>query len=301
MRMRHRRAKPRCEALEARLVLNAPSPYPGTPIELPQDGAWRNSVFNGSPIVADLDGDGRDEVITPAVGGRLIAYTTGSDGIFREFRRYETGSEANFKATPIVIERPGASPMIVAGLGRDEAIPPVPGPIEDGRVFAFDALTGAVLPGWPVGTGRNNAGQSGVVGPIASGDLDGDGVPEIVVTSFSHLVTAFRLDGTILWRFNNDDTVVSGAAIADLDRDGRPEVVFGGDTSPNGFFHAGGFVNVLTNTGSAKFRIPVGEVIWSSPALADLDGDGMLEIVVGTGLNYARVSPSTARLGPGVG
>ncbi|RUL89759.1 FG-GAP-like repeat-containing protein [Tautonia sociabilis] len=282
-----RRPLPGVESLEPRLVLSSPQPYPGSPLELPQ-GAWRSTPFVGSPVLADLDGDGRDEILTPASGGRLVAYTTGSDGRLREFQRYETGAEANVKATPIVLDRPDGSKMIVAGLGRDEASSP--NKLEDGRVFAWDAATGRLLPGWPQSSGDN--GSAGVVGPLASGDLDGDGVPEIVVTSFSHHVSAFRQDGSLLWRFQNDDTIESGAVVGDIDRDGRNEVVFGSDTSDNPYFRAGGLINVLNANGSAKFRIPVGEVIWSSPVLADLTGDGCLEIVVGTGINFSLLDPS---------
>ena len=53
------------------------------------------------------------------------------------------------------------------------------------------------------------------------------GRPDIVVPSFNHEITAFRSDGTVFWRFNNDDTVFSGVAIGDLNGDGRLEVVVG--------------------------------------------------------------------------
>ena len=39
-------------------------------------------------------------------------------------------------------------------------------------------------------------------------------MPDIVVTSFSHEVTAITLQGTVLWQWNNDDTIVSGAVVA---------------------------------------------------------------------------------------
>lgn len=288
VKSRRRTRKLSVEALEARLVLNAPMPFPGTPIELPQGGPWRNTPFVGSPVLADLDGDGKDEILAAAAGGMLVAYSTGLDGQLREFQRYRTGAESNFKSTPIVIDRPGGSKMIVAGLGRDEFASP--SPLEDGRVFAWDAVTGQVLPGWPQQAAANVA--RGVIGPLAAGDLTGDGQMEIVVTSFDMRVRAFRQDGSLLWTFHNDDTVQSGAAIGDIDRDGRPEVVFGADSSASPYYEAGGFVNILNANGSAKFRIETKEVIWSSPVLADLTGDGFLEIVVGTGLNFSLTDPN---------
>ncbi len=295
-----RRSRPtsrlRVEHLEERVVLNAPTPFPGAPLTLPNVGTWVNTPFVGSPIFSDLDDNGRDELITPADGGQLIAFEVDDSGAIQEFQRYQAppGTQASFKSTPIVVECGDGLKMIVAGLGRDESVENGVGGIEDGRVVAFDAITGTILPGWPASTGLNTNQQSGVVGPITSGDLTGDGIPEIVVTSFSHLVTAFRLDGSVLWQYNADDTVQSGAVIGDLDRDGSPEVVFGSDTSDSPFFTAGGFVNILNRNGAAKYRVAVGEVIWSSPALADLNGDGNLEIAVGTGLNFAITTPSDA-------
>ncbi|WP_169973846.1 FG-GAP repeat domain-containing protein [Tautonia rosea] len=286
MRLTHRHHRHlSLETLERRLVLSttAPPSFPGAPLELPQEGAWRNTPFIGSPVVADLNNDGREEILTAVEGGRLIAYTTGSDGRLREFRRYETNATTDVKSTPIVVTRRNGSKMIVAGLSRDEFSNP--GSQEDGRVYAWDAVTGQLLPGWP-----QQAGVGGVTSPLTSGDLTGDGTAEIIAISYFGDVSAFRQDGSLLWRFRNDDTILSGAVIGDIDRDGKPEVVFGSDISDNPYFSAGGFVNILNANGSAKFRIPTQEVIWSSPVLADLNGDGFLEIVVGTGLHFSMVA-----------
>lgn len=296
MKAKARRRAMVLERLEERQVLNAPAAYVGSPYALPTDGQWRNSVFVGSPIASDLDNDGRDELIVPVSGGRMVAFKADDAGVLQVFRTYDSGQRrADFKATPIVVTRADGRKLVFGGLGRDENRPD-PDPVIDGRVFAFDALTGAVAAGWPRDTGfappdARGERSTSVVGPLAAGDLDADGVPEIVVTSGSDYVTAYRLDGSIVWRYDTDDTVLSGAAIGDLDRDGVAEVVVGSDTSENGFFQAGGFVNILNANGSAKYRYRVGETIWSSPTLVDLNGDGTLEIVVGTGLAF---SPGTS-------
>lgn len=270
----------RVESLEHRRVLAAPTA--GAHFVLPQGGNWQHTPFVGSPIFADLDNNGTDELITAASGGRLVAYKM--DGTTPSvFQTYDTLSQANFRSTPAVVQLSNGRQAIFAALGRDESNP---GTVESDQFFGWDAITGQLLPNWPVTLQRNVAGQGGATGAITSGDVTGDGQKEVIVTSFSHFVEVFRLDGSLVWRYNADDTIVSGAVVGDLDRDGRNEVVFGSDTSQNQFFDAGGFVNILDNQGSAKFRYHIDEVVWSSPVLADITNDGYLEVIVGTGLNF---------------
>jgi len=242
----------------------------------------------GSPVFADLDGNGQDELITAVSGGRLIAYQMNSSGVASIFQTYNSFSQANFRSTPVVVGMTDGRQAIFASLGRDEANP---GTLETDQFFGWDAVTGQLLPGWPATLQRNVAGQGGSTGAIATGDVTGDGQKELIVTSFSHFVEVYRLDGSLLWRYNADDTIVSGAVVGDIDRDGRNEIVFGSDTSENQFFSAGGFINVLDDQGSAKYRYHIDEVVWSSPVLADLTNDGYLEIIVGTGLNFDDFDP----------
>ncbi|MBX7164742.1 MAG: DUF4214 domain-containing protein [Pirellulales bacterium] len=285
-KQRRRRRTLRGETLEVRLAMAGPTPYAGTPVVLP-DGTWQHTPFVGSPVFADLNNDGREEILTAAAGGRLIAFSN-SGGTAQVFKTYDTLQSSNFKSTPAVVTLPDGRKAIFAALGRDENNS---GAYENDYVYGWDAATGAALPGWPLRMPRNVANMSGAYGAIATGDLTGDGVPEIVVTSFSHFVDAYKLDGTLLWRYNADDTILSGAAIGDLDRDGRNEVVFGSDASDSIYFQHGGFINILDNTGGAKFRYHIDEVVWSSPVLVDLNGNGTLEIVVGTGLNFDDMDP----------
>jgi hypothetical protein len=265
---------------------------------LPQ-GAWTPSPYVASPIFANLDNNpnGQQELIVPIAGGQLVAYKVAADGSVQVFQTYKTtplsgGQVADIKSTPIVVNVPGRNPMVFAALGRDESHNLA---LEDGRIFGWDAVTGAILPGWPQDSGHATDGSSGVYGALAAGDLKGDGGREIVATSYGNFVTAFNLDGTIMWRYNSNDAIESGAVIGDIDKDGKPEVVFGSDTTTSPYFQNGGLINVLDAGGSAKYRIPIGESIRSSPVLADLQGNGYLDIVVGTGSYISQfVAPSNA-------
>jgi hypothetical protein len=146
---------------------------------------------------------------------------------------------------------------------------------------------------------------------LAAGDLDGDGVVELVGVTSSLQVRAFEHDGTIKWTtaasYAADMKLCySTPAIADMDGDGSPEVIVGrlildaaGNERGKGMFGVGaaGFSSASfaadidgdgkqeVVVGNALYRVD-GSAIWSNgqtdgyPAVADFDGDGKPEIVV---------------------
>ena len=283
------------ESLEQRLCMAAPVLQAA--INLPSTGAWTPTPYRASPIMVDIFGTGKDDLISPAVGSKLVAYQTQSDGSLTPVVTYQAPNAiADIKSTPIVVTNPQTGEKdLFAAMGRDESHP---GTIEDGRVFGWDLKTGQLLPGWTngVSTGPSVNGESGVYGALTSGVLEGNGMPDIVATSFSSNVTAIRLDGSVMWQWTDNDTIISGAVIGDIDRSGTPSVILGGDSSNSPYFQSGGWVNVLSNTGILKWRhfIP-GETTWSTPTLADLNNNGYLDIVIGTGENYDFANAPGAR------
>jgi hypothetical protein len=266
------------ETLEGRLN---PSPTLITNVTLP--GAYPLAgIYSPSPVVADLDGDGKQEVLATG-GNTLYAFKLDNNAgqMIIDHTYSQGGITGPLNSTPVVVNLP-TGPAVFLGDGK-------------GTVFGWDARTGNLLSGWPQTVSYYNAAlpQPGeifaanqIYGGIAAGDLDGDGIPEIVVTSLNHEITAFHANGQVMWRFNNDDTVFDGVAIGDLNGDGKPEVVVGGDSSSSLVYWDGGRINCLSWDGKREWVKRTDQVIWSTPVMADLYGDGKMEVIVGTGYNY---------------
>jgi hypothetical protein len=110
---------------------------------------------------------------------------------------------------------------------------------------------------------------------VAAGDLDGDGVVEIVAVTGTGYVKAFDADGNLLWRSDPHTaelaTPAIAPAVADLDADGSPEIVAGR--------------LVLNADGSTRFVGEEGrgggEIHGACAFAADLDLDGAQEVVTG--------------------
>lgn len=115
-------------------------------------------------------------------------------------------------------------------------------------------------------------------GSAAVGDIDGDGKPEIVFGTYfndEHLYAVNAEDGTVLWKHKSDrGPFDASVAIVDLDGDDKPETL-AADSATGTLFCLDGKGRLLW-----KLRLPSGTD--SPPAVADLDGDGVKEIIVGT-------------------
>ncbi len=104
------------------------------------------------------------------------------------------------------------------------------------------------------------------------GDINGDGIPEVIFGSDDHSVYAVRgNDGSLAWSFQTDGPVRSSPTIADINGDGVPEVIFGSDDSS---------VYALSGVdGRVVWALRCDGPIRSIPAVADIDRDGRLEVV----------------------
>ncbi len=256
-------------------------------------GAGPQDAFS-SPAVGDITGDANPEIVVANMDGSVQAYRA-SD---RKLLWNRSLGNTAIQASPVL-----------ADLGGDGK-PDVVVATMDGRVVWLDGPTGGVVRTFSQGPPLFcSAGQDcrpdGFFATPAVADINGDGRPEIIAPSYDHTVYAWASDGRLLWRRFLEDTLWSSPVVADIDRDGQPEIILGGDIYANSPLHtpAGGLIWVLRRDGSTYPGYPrstPGQTVWSSPAVADLNGDGNLDIVVGTGSQFPdplgrRVDAFTAR------
>ncbi|MCB9742434.1 MAG: VCBS repeat-containing protein [Alphaproteobacteria bacterium] len=142
--------------------------------------------------------------------------------------------------------------------------------------------------------------------PVAGqlNDDNGDGVvdeqdiPELLITTGGPgSVIAFSGDGTgALWSVTATRSTVT-PAVADIDNDGENEVVV---------LMSSGYVSAIGPTGSVEWTSaePIGTASGSNNTVADLDGDGLVEVISqdlvlngADGSLRFRLSPSTGAIG----
>jgi len=203
------------------------------------------------PTVADLDGDGRNEVIGLPNAERHIPYRTQGYAFMVLDGAYGDGSRS-------AMRHPGFEQLVMSKR-------PVHRP--DGDWYP----------------------PSGIPAPTIV-DLTGDGRPEIVASLPGGKVYAVGPDGHKLWTATyaprRAKTFASEVVAADLNKDGTPELVFG----TYSLHRNAGQLVVLSAQGKKlsvtrlkhQRRDGNGIGVAAAPSIADLTGDGTLEIVLTT-------------------
>ncbi|MDC4203982.1 MAG: VCBS repeat-containing protein [Candidatus Manganitrophus sp.] len=290
----------------------APPPAQVQTPQLKQTLAGGGEGWLGSPAAADLDGDGRMEIIAPR-GGFLFVWH--ADGTLFWKSAYGFSAETS----PATISGRIWGPPVVADLDGDGKLEIAAGSHKETvSVWNWD---GKLKAGWPKIVGGEAGSADREIRSLAAGSL-GNGQRGLLVsrTRTTKVPVAFLFDsqGTVLpgWpqlsasggcvllpapdaNCFEAGTYNQNVGLADLDGDGKTDAIIGYDNAYVGLFHLNGlpfstpFLNRPFFPGVPAFHDPAlaiqgfgpdgedrSEFTDSPPVVADLDGDGVHELIL---------------------
>ncbi len=264
----------------------------GEPRRFPLDDPLQTSGYN-APTFGDVDGDGDLDLLMGVLGGAYNANTTTADNLYYleqtddgfelRTRRYLTQIDVGSESVPAFVDLDGDGDLDLLLANKIDPSEPT-----TSIIYRFTNEGTPTDPAFRLDGTLDLAGAYHNV--PAFGDLDGDGNPDLILGTWRDELRYFRNEpegGAA--RFVLVDsafvTLTRGSnakpALGDVDGDGDLDL-FVGESS--------GTLNFYRNEGTPsepRFELVDDEYLGldvgrrSAPALADVDGDGDLDLVIG--------------------
>lgn len=229
----------------------------------------------------DLDGDGREDLlIAGGRGGAAGIFRNRGDGGFDSMRVGGVLGKALDDQTTILgwSGATGTTSLLVGQANYETGDTNAP------TVHRFEIRAGRMEPKEAL------SGLGASVGPLAAGDIDGDGDLDLFVGG---RVAAGRYPEPVASRLYRNEGgalsvakewnrlgLVNGALFSDLNGDGFPELILATEWGPVRVFQndGGRFAEITESLGLAKYR-----GWWNGVTTGDFDGDGRLDLVASNG------------------
>jgi len=258
------------------------------------------SFLESAPTVADINNDGRDEIIV-AGQEKLIALDKDGDVIWRwktrkRFMTYPTVLKREKKTALIFAADNSGQMTCLNGKGKvvwqadlksgAEWSASVVADVDNsgtfeviqtdksGTVWLFDALSGKTL-------NQIKLSESKPVSP-AVGDLNGDGTLEIVIATNDGSITVLSNDLKLLWKYKiggSSATWSTSAPVMFSASDGKAYIIAASSV---------GDVYCLNSLGKPVWKYPTKTPVASTISVGDYDQDGVADIflITQTGVIY---------------
>jgi outer membrane protein assembly factor BamB len=262
------------------------------------DTIWTRTLGSSNeapPCLGDVDADGRLEVVTATFDGHVYALRGSSGSILWTYSAPDIGPTA----------------LCLNDVDGDGRLEVVFSTGTSSAVYALNAGDGSLLWRHPIPGGLYASAP-------AVADVNADGEPEVVVGSMDYnLYILEGTDGSVADTFASGGEIWYSPTIGDVNADGRKDIVFSatdnlmyavdggrdslhwscpsggldrpwfalgdvdGDGRPEVVSVLGGYARALNGEdGSTEWSFPA-LVAWSAPVIADVNGDGALEVVFG--------------------
>ncbi len=271
------------------------------PQPFPPSNPVSSSGYN-APTLADWDQNGTTDLLVGVLGGAYSANTTLADNL-HFYERQEDGTfELITKRFIRMIDIGNESVPAAGDLDGDGDADLLvankidPDSTSTSLVYRFTNEGTATEPAYRL-DGTLDLPEAYHYAPTL-GDLDGDGDADLLLGSWKGDVAYYRNDG-------GDFTLVDAAfvglpsgshstpALGDLDSDGTLDLLVGESSGTINFFRNTGSPTDPTFTLETETYGDIEVDRRSAPALVDLDGDGRLDLAIGTKDNGVKLYRNT--------